>query len=86
MMKLLQSPRCSYKEALQETPEASVMAKENFPIIPQRNLNKFYRPVAGTISVFWSFFRAFQIFLDPESQFTDLITGLNPSPHRKFEE
>lgn len=79
-------PRCSYKEALQETPEVSVMAKENFPIIPQSNLNKFHHPAAGTISVFWSFFCAFQMFLDPQSQFTHSITGLNPSPHRKFEE
>lgn len=29
-------PRCSYKEALQETPEASVTAKGNFPSIPQQ--------------------------------------------------
>lgn len=60
-------PRCSYKEALQETPEASVMAKENFPIIPQSNLNKLHHPAAGTISVLRSFFREFQMFLDPQS-------------------
>lgn len=79
-------PRCSYKEALQETPEASLMAKENFPIIPQSNLNKFHHPAAGTISVLQSFFCVFQMFLDPQSQFPDSVTGLNPSPHRKFEE
>ena len=49
-------PRSSYKEALQETPEASVMAKENFPTIPQSNLNKFHHPAAEAFSEYWSFF------------------------------
>lgn len=49
-------PRCSYKEVLQETPEASVMAKENFPILPQSNLNKFHYPAAGAFLRFWSVF------------------------------
>lgn len=45
-----------YSQALQETPEASVIAKENFPIIPQSNLNRFHHPAAEAFSGFWSFF------------------------------